>query len=221
MPEIKVGTGESALIVSGSEKILHWIDEKYPEAQLYPNELASELSVRASDTKLAGFVWYYNWVDPKGFSRSILKAVRSALPSWVSFIVPDFFLSSLLQSEKAKFRRQACQAIGVEDGDLDDETRMRSILVDELTYFQSQLKDEKQLYMVPGTTKPTAADFSIYPQVERLVGGKGAYDVWLEPAIPELKEMDSLKRLWEWHKLMREKCPVQFKGKKPPKELLA
>lgn len=196
VPEIKVGKGATAVIVSDSEKILHWADENYPEAQFYPNELASELSVRASDNRLAGFVWYYNWVEPKGFSRSTLRALRkSILPAWLNPFVPDLLLAIPLQSEKAKFRRQACQAIGVEDGDLDDENRMRSILVEELEYFQSHFKDDEQPYIVPGTMKPTAADFSIYAQLERLVGGEGAYDVYLDPAIPELKKVDSLARL--------------------------
>eukprot|EP00977_Amphora_coffeiformis_P002657 scaffold513_cov169-Amphora_coffeaeformis.AAC.11 len=227
VPEIKVGTGESALIVSGSENILQWIDKNFPQAQLYPKEssLASELSVRASDSKLAGFVWYYNWVNPKGFSRSILHLLRGALlPSWLSFLVPDFVLALALQSEKAKFRRQACQAIFgfEEDPALDDETRMQSILVEELMYFQSQLSPENgKLYMM-SSAQPTAADFSIYPQLERLVGDKegSSYDVGLEPALPELLEMDSLQRLWKWHSLMRQTCPVQFKGKKPPPELV-
>ena len=219
VPEIKVGTGESALIVSDSEKILHWIDDTY-EAGLYPNELASQLSVRASDTKLAGFVWYYNWVDPKSFQNSILKAVRSMVPWWLSPIVPDFILAMPLKSEKEKFRRQACRAIGVPDKELDDEPHMRKILIEELTFFQSQLKEASQLYLVPGTSEPTAADVSVYPQLERLVGGNGAYDVEISAAVPELKEIDSLQRLWDWHKRMQETCPVQFRGKKPPKELL-
>ena len=218
VPEIKVGDGDDAEIVTGSETILHWIDQHFAQAQLYPTPLCSELSVRASDHKLAGFVWYYNWVDDAGFGRSILEPVRGALPSWM---LPRFIPSTLLQlplrSERTKFRHQARTAMDVTDDDLDDEPRMRQLLVQELEFFQAQLQDAAQPYLVPGTTQPTAADFSVYPQVERLVGGNdGAYDVGLPPALPALKQEASLERLWQWHARMQKECPVQFKDKKPP-----
>ena len=210
------------MVVTGSETILHWVEDHLLDdtSKLFPNKLASELSVRASDHKLAGFVWYYNWVDPLGYAKSIRQAVRNAMPWWLNFLLPDWLLDSQLKSEKTKFRGQASRAIGVDDADLDDEPRMRSILIEELKFFQSQLADPDQPFLVPGTTQPTAADFSVYPQLERLVGGgaDSPYDVSLEPAVPELKEDASLERLWTWHAKMQETCPVQFKGKKPPKE---
>ena len=223
VPEIKVGTGPDAFILCDSEKILHWFDENYPQAQFYPKELASELSVRASDKKLAGFVWYYNWVDAQGFGRSIAEAGRKVSPWYLKPLLSNFLLGMALGSSKTKFRIQASKAIGVQDDkDLDDEPKMRQMLIDELTVFQSHLQTTPdQPYLVPGTTQPTAADFSVYAQLERLVGGNGAYDVDLPPALPQLKEVASLQPLWAWHERMRQECPVQFKGKSPPKELLA
>jgi hypothetical protein len=105
----------------------------------------------------------------------------------------------------------------------DDEPKMRAKLIAELEYFQRYLlknKTTKQEYLLPDTKTPTAADFSVYAQLERLVGAGTASDVDVPPALQELKDNNSLKRLWEWHDLMRERFPVQFKGKRPPEELL-
>ena len=234
VPEIKVisndntpSSSSTPLIVSGSEAILQWVDQNFESAQFYQPDpkLCFDLSVRASDGKLAGFVWYYNWVDTDGFGRSICPAVRGAMPAWLRPLVPNCFLEWTLAGERQKFRQQAEQTIGVSedddnDGTFQNATRMREILIQELHFFQSHLRSDDQPYLVAGASQPTAADFSVYAQLERLVGGKGPYDVYLEPAAPWLREEASLQSLWDWHQRMRSTCPVQFKGKKPPKELL-
>lgn len=183
-----------------------------------PNELASQLSVRASDNKLAASVWYYNWVDQSGYERIIRKAARRVLPWWLRRVVPNFLLDIPLASERSKFRQKTCQAIGVvnnNDKELDNEPKIRQILVDELQFFQSHLQTTaNQCYLVPGTSQPTAADFSVYVQLERLVGGgsdgTGAYDVALEPALPQLLQEKSLQLLWGWHKRMQDRAPYSF-----------
>lgn len=238
VPELKIVPANrdeaEPVIVSDSEKILHYMDDNnYTTAatRLFPNDLASELSVRASDTKLAGFVWYYNWVHEASHGRSLRATVRQAvLPWWLNYVVPNWLINLGLKGERAKFRAKAAAAIGVEnDAELEDEPKMRALLVEELKFFQSHLQapTDQQPYLVPGTTQPTAADFSVYPQVERLVGGDrtladgdtNPFDVTLPAAaIPELtqQEESSLARLWEWHVHMRKTCPVQFKNKRPP-----
>ena len=82
VPEMQVGTGGDATIVSDSEAILHWLSDHKEAAQFYPVMPAcSEISIRASDKKLAGLVWYYNWVSDQGFDNSMRKFVRAeAIP---------------------------------------------------------------------------------------------------------------------------------------------
>lgn len=227
VPEMQVGSGSDATIVPDSEAILHWLDEN-KGAKLYPVVPdCSEVSVRASDTKLAGLVWYYNWVNDDGFKNSMRKAIKEALiPKSLSWLIPDGVFSLLLGSERTKFREAAAKAIGLEDkSTIDDEEAMRKILVDELLYFQSLLKKDisEQVYMIEGTTQPTAADFSVFAQLERLVGEGTVSDVKIPPAIQPFKEeskKDGIIRLWEWYDHMRATCPIQFKGRSPPKELL-
>ena len=133
----------------------------------------------------------------------------------------------MLASTRAKFRAQAAGAIGVKDERvLDNEETMQQILIDELLFFQSLLKKDstQQPYLIEGTTQPTAADFSVYAQLERLVGDGTASDVYVHPAIQHFKEQSKkdfgIVRLWEWYDDMRAKFPVQFKGRRTPSELL-
>lgn len=227
VPEMTVeGAGiEDRLIVKDSEVILHWIDDNY-KTGLFPTEQASELSKRASDKTLAAMVWYYNWVDDDGYKNSMLKTITEmTFPSWMSvFCFTTRLVDYFLAKERIELRDQVKETLGLEDSVLDDKARMREILVEELKYFQSFLVADgtQQPYLLPGD-QPTAADFSVYAQMERLVGGpKTASDIPIYPSIQELKDSGSsgpgsdLKRLWEWHDNMREKCPVQFKGKRPP-----
>ena len=220
VPELQVGTGDAAIIVSDSERILHWFDDNY-KSKFFPNEQASELSTRASDKTLAASVWYYNWVDQTGYEKSMRKTFRKYMPSFLPDCVAHFVLDKMLASTRAKFRKQVMAALDIDDSLLDDEPQMRKKLVEELKYFQAFLSLSQE-YLLPGH-EPTAADFSVYAQLERLVGNGTASDITIPPSLQELKDEEEktrLERLWQWHDLMRERFPVQFKGKVPNKDFL-
>lgn len=220
VPEMTVGTGESALVLTDSEKILHWFDDNQ-NTNFFPNEQASELSERASDKTLAAMVWYYNWVDDTGYSKSMKATIgMSMMPAFIPSFISSFALDFALKDTRAKFRNAVKSTLDLSEEDINDEPKMRGRLLSELEYFQDLLvKDETQEYLLPGE-QPTAADFSVYAQLERLVGAGTASDIPIEPSLQELKENKTYQRLWQWHDNMREKFPVQFKGKRPPKELL-
>lgn len=209
--------------VCDSELILHWFDDNYKTNFFPPDTDASDLSVRASDKTLSAMVWYYNWVDYAGYSNSMKVGLTRFIP--LGWMLPNFVIDLLLSSTRNKFREMARKQLGnLDDAVLDDEKQMRAKLLEELEYFQSLLKDENQPYLIPGSSEPTAADFSVYAQVERLVGGgKSVSDSPVRPARLEFKTevwKESLARLWKWHDLMREKFPCHFRGKSPPKEVL-
>lgn len=218
VPELQVGSGDTKVIVSDSEKILHWLDENRG-TNFFPNEQAKELSGRASDSVLAASVWYYNWVDDDGYTRSMRASIggNDKLFPW---FVPWFVVDLVLSSTRTKFRNQVKEALKLNDQDLDDGPGMKQRLLEELKFFNGILKDEDD-YFLPGE-KPTAPDFSVYCQLERLVGGTGVSDVEIPAALPELKEEcdASLARLWKWHDNIRKTCHCQFRGKKCPPELL-
>jgi hypothetical protein len=75
------------------------------------------------------------------------------------------------------------------------------------------------------SSNPSAADFSVYAQLERLVGTfeEPSSDTPIYPAIPELlnETKDSHDRLWKWHHRMRTNFKVAFKGHRVPKDLLS
>ena len=217
VPEMKVIQDDgSPTIVPDSEDILHWLDD-HLHTNFYPNDSAKEMSLCASNKLLAGAVWYFNWVDEEGYSRSMKKTMaRAMLPSFVPAMAGEFTVNLFLGSIKAKYRQLAMEALGVTEEHLADPSKIRKILVEELTYFQSFLKTDDQPYLLGKDS--TAADFSVYAQVERLVGDMG--DANVIPSVPELKDQTpELERFWKWHELMRERHPLVFKGKRPPKEV--
>lgn len=211
VPEMKVvDQNGNVTAVKDSEAILHWIDE-HMDAKLYPNTQASELSTRASDKTLAAMVWYYNWVNDKGYHQSMRRQfAEAALPSFLGGLrghVVDFLVTSVRQEH----RQRVAKAMGLEASDLDDEERMNALLIEELKFYQSHLKQPNQLYLLSGDL-PTAADFSVYAQINRLIGDNGAYDYHIYPCKSELKEEKQLDRLWQWHNHMCETTPVHFSG---------
>jgi len=231
------------VVVPDSEAILEWLDENYSivglseSPQFYPQQQQQQpdcrqVSKRASNETLAGLVWYYNWVNDRGFANSMLKSIRKlSLPSALACLVPDFVLRRALESTRTKFRGEAARAIGVTEAQLEDEEAMKQLLVEELMYFQSLLGNDddddddttQQPYLMANTTQPTAADFSVYAQLERLVGQGTASDVEIFPAIQWFRDEqnETLERLWHWYDHLRATCPVQFKGKRPPPEFTA
>lgn len=219
VPELQIGLGDDRTVVSDSEKILEYLCEQKILPDLYPSPLAHEVSQRASDGILAASVFYYNWVDPKGHEASLRRYIGGKLP----FFVPWFVLDLLLGSTRTKFREKVLHII--KDVDIDKEPAVRSTLLNELDYFKSLLKSDEQVYLMEGTSHPSAADFSVYAQLERLVGSyeEPASDVPIFPAIPELKDetKESHERLWKWHHRMRTHCKVTFKGHRVPKDLLS
>ena len=206
--------GENPTIVPDSEDILLWLDDNL-NTNYFPNESARDISRRASSKQLAGCVWYFNWVDEEGYCRSMKKTMaRAMLPSYIPAIASEFIVNLFLGSIKAKYRQLSMEALGVTEEDLMDRSKVLSILREELTHFQSHLKADDQQYLLG--TDSTAADFSVYAQVERLVGDMG--DANVLPSIPEFKdETPELGRFWKWYALMRERHPIVFKGKRPPK----
>jgi len=222
VPVMKVGSGKDAEIVVDSEGILKWLDE-HRQTNFFPTEETSTISERASDGTLAAMVWYYNWVNFDGYAKSTRIAISRELP--FSALIPYFIVDGVLASTRKKFRGNVKKVITDVDDDImdNDEPKMRAKLVEELEFFQGLLKSEDQEYLIAGTTEPTAADFSVFAQVERLVGEGTASDWDMPPTCQELKDVEQkekLARLWKWHNLMRERFPAQFKGKRPPKELL-
>jgi glutathione S-transferase len=216
VPELKVGEGEDAVIISDSEKILKWFDDNY-DTKFYPIEKASELSTRV-DTIVAGSVWYYNWVYDETYASTIRALVGNHLPSFI-FLFRNQIIDMILASKRKAFEGKVVKALSIEEADLQDERKIRKLLVEELKFFQSLLTkpSSEQPFLLPGK-EATAPDFALYAQMERLVGAGTASDVDFPPAIQEVKEQGSgLERLWEWHDNMQKSFPVQYKDKSPPK----
>lgn len=213
VPELLV---DDTITVTDSEAILHWIDENLDNVRLFPNETIRHLSHRVSTGVLAGSVWYYNWVNPEGYQASMQSSLRKLLlPNWVPEIIGNFVIDVLaLPSGMAKHKSLAAKAMNIEESQLDDESFVRNLLMKELEYIQSTLTIKADY--LNGEHQSTAADFSVYAQLGRLVGD--ASDVEVSPSLPLLKDETKFARLWQFHELMCKRFPVKFKGKRCPKE---
>eukprot|EP00538_Stauroneis_constricta_P001219 CAMPEP_0119560334 /NCGR_PEP_ID=MMETSP1352-20130426/14605_1 /TAXON_ID=265584 /ORGANISM="Stauroneis constricta, Strain CCMP1120" /LENGTH=302 /DNA_ID=CAMNT_0007608293 /DNA_START=346 /DNA_END=1254 /DNA_ORIENTATION=- len=225
VPEIQITLkdGGDPIVVSDSEGILHWFDDHYENAKkFFPTTECSDLSMRVSDGVLAGCVYYYNWVHNDGYNRSMKNSFRKflAIPSWMPSFVSSGPLDMLLNSSRKKFAVKAADAIKLDGVDKDaltneDEPKVKKALLEELAYLQSLLKDDDEnteLYFF-GHKQATAADISVYAQIERLVGDMG--DGKVSASIPDLKKDEtSLKLLWKWHDGMRKNHPIKFRGKR-------
>jgi glutathione S-transferase len=208
-------------VIADSELILQYLnDDAEFHASFFPNELAHSLSERASNGSLSYLVLHYNWVDNEGYRASIRESIKGLLPKWLSF-TKGWLVDRILAADRVETQKKVMQGLNVDESVLlNDPERFRNLLLDELRFFQSFLSSDHsdQPYLIPNATKPTAADLSLYAQLERLVGTVGtASDVPIPASIMAVRtSYDGLERLWEWHDHIRQKYPVKFKGKEPP-----
>jgi|EP00908_Phaeocystis_cordata_P023178 glutathione S-transferase len=219
VPELVVGQGPGRVVVTDSEAILRWLDDNRG-TKLFPTEQAAELSGRASNGVLAGAAIYYNWVHTPTYRTTMrAKAVsKGGLPGWICLFRGQL-VDRLTSKQRATFWRLASKQLGgLSATEMEDEPAVRRRLIDELLYLQSQLQDDSQSYLLPGCDAPTAADCAVFGQLERIVGDMGDADI--PPSLPELLQDPQLARLWAWRARMRERCPMRFKGKRPPPEVV-
>jgi len=224
VPQMKVGVaGEEGgpLVIKDSELILHWIEDNTEDAGMYPNEKAKELSERASDHTLAAMVWYYNHIDPKGYQNSIQAGAYTHLPSFLPKFISTVIINQFFNKPiAAKKKKSILKAIpDIDEGALEDEPKMRALLIEELKFFQEHLQSSPEQKYLLDFDRPTAADFSVYAQAVRLVAGGGTSDAELGPCCPELRNDSSLQRFWQWYDVMKKEICVEFMGKKPESAL--
>ena len=215
VPEIVVGDGLNKVIVSDSDAILRWLDA-HRGTRLFPSKQAAEISTRASGGVLAGAAIYYNWVHTPTY-RTTMRAVavsKNGMPGWI-FCGRGQIADYVTSKQRATFATLAAKQLGgISDDEMRDEPAVRRKLVAELTEMQSTLQTDGQPYLLPGDA-PTAADFSVFGQLERIVSDMG--DAQIPCSLPELLSQDSLARLWAWHQGMRQRHPIRFKGKRAPR----
>ena len=214
VPEMVVGDGPDRVVVADSEAILHWLDA-HRGTRLFPSEQAAAISARASGGVLAGAAIYYNWVHTPTY-HTTMRAVavsKRGMPSWILCCrgqLVDHFTSK----QRATFATLAAKQLGgLSAEEMRDEPAVRQKLVAELVELQCTLQTADQLYLLPGDA-PTAADFSVFGQLERIVGDMG--DAQIPCSLPELLSQEPLARLRAWHQGMRQRHPIRFKGKRTP-----
>ena len=140
--------------------------------------------------------------------------VERSLPVWVCCMRTNV-ADAMTAEARRTYRVQVAAETGVADEALDDEPAMpdaRAVLLDELKAVQARLKPHpgsstsSGSEYLEGATTPTAADFSLYVMLERLVDGMG--DIAVVCLLLELAHDKELARLWAWHKMMHAQSPT-------------
>jgi glutathione S-transferase len=88
---------------------------------------------------------------------------------------------------------------------------MRRALIAAVTTLEEKLARSTDQLWLEQTAEPSAADFSVYGLIERLVGDEG--DAQMGTATPWLWEESGASRLRDWHARMAGRFPLHFLGK--------
>lgn len=198
-------------IVPDSDAILRHFDAHYGTDFFPASPSVENLAQRVSYGVISGAVLYYNWCHEPTYARTMRAAAEHMLPSWIC-IMRGAIADWMSAETRRGFRVKAAAELGVGVDALDDEPAIRAMLLDELKGLQACLHAGADY--LQGAQRPTAADFSLYAMLERLVGEMG--DIALPCSLPELvqSQKGELERLWTWHETMRSRHPIRFKGKR-------
>ena len=218
-------TAGNDVVVPDSEAILRWA-EKTRGANLYPTPRCAEWSQRASDGFLPNAVLYYNWVEPNGYARSMRAKLSSLVPWYVGggTCIAGYLVDWGVSKKRAEFAASVLPELSKHPdvGTLTDradavakEGVVREALVKELMHFQSGLGTEGGVGYLCGGDSPTAADCSVYAQLERLVGTMG--DAKVPASVPGLLDDVRLGAIKKWREMMVEKHPIRYGGKRAPR----
>ena len=222
---VPVLTAGGDVVVPDSEAILRWA-EKTRGANLYPTPQCAEWSERASDGFLPNAVLYYNWIEPEGYARSMRAKFASLVPWYAGggTCIAGYLVDWGTAKKRAEFAEKVLPElskhpdVGTLEGRADavaKEHVIREALVKELAHFQSGLGANGAAGYLCGGDAPTAADCSVYAQLERLVGTMG--DARVPASVPGLLDDARLGAIKKWREMMVEKHPIRYGGKRAPR----
>ena len=223
---VPVLTAGGDVVVPDSEAILRWA-EKTRGANLYPTPQCAEWSERASDGFLPNAVLYYNWIEPEGYARSMRAKFASLVPWYAGggTCIAGYLVDWGTAKKRAEFAEKVLPElskhpdVGTLEGRADavaKEHVIREALVKELAHFQSGLGANDAAGYLCGGDAPTAADCSVYAQLERLVGTMG--DARVPASVPGLLDDTRLGAIKKWREMMVERHPIRYGGKRAPTE---
>ena len=155
------------------------------------------------------------WVD-EGFKNSYEKKLFEMvpLPSFLTTLVAPLFVN--VPKLRGANRKRARGVLGealISQGRVappEEEQRMRTALVERMRSYEARFADADQRWLL-ATPNPTAADFSLYGILERLVGDTG--DAHMGTATPWLWEEARTPNLRAWHGRISDAHPIRFYGK--------
>jgi len=165
-----------------------------------------------------GFAMYQSWWPEDGFRRGIGKfAVETTGMGWLPGCLQDCVVLRQLTSQRARIRGACRKLLGAElvaEGDVHDpkeDAKVEKAMLEDTKKLEEHFKDDAQLFLIPGATSPTAADFTLFGVLQKLVGFNG--DSGMDPAAPWLWEKAGTQRLKAWNDRMIAAYPLVYFGK--------
>jgi len=207
-------------LLTDSSDILKAIDAEHEGAyKLYPEEQkksVEELEAWAGN-ELNMYVFYFCWWVQEGFQRTYRRKILEQFwPLPTILALPVAHMSMDIGRMRGSYRKKARNVLGEaliapgREAPADEEGKMRASLIEQIHSLEARFATDDQKYIC-GTASPTAADFTLYAILERLVGNTGDSD--MGAGAPWLWNETQSPRLQAWHAAMLEAHPIVFKSK--------
>ena len=210
-------------LLTDSADIMKKIDaESSSSWKMYPTSqrAAIEKTEKWAGSTFNAYVLYFTWWVEYGFNVSLMpklcevmfpRFIPASLAAW---LVPYFVDVGRL---RGSVRKRVRGLLGEElvppgrDPGPEEEPGMRRALIAAVTTLEEKLARSTDQLWLEQTAEPSAADFSVYGLIERLVGDEG--DAQMGTATPWLWEESGASRLRGWHARMAGRFPLHFLGK--------
>jgi len=210
-----------------SDAILDWFDKNIFDSDSAPFRASQDVNNQLYSNQLDAFGMYYTWINEKGFERSILAQMPWLLGGTGCF--GRFLLDHVLgmAERRAEVKRHVRQmlltttlnGIGGFDsfseadvdnilGNPDDDAELRKRYVKFLKDQQNKVIIEPNVQVL---SQLPAAYFTLYVMLDRMVGNNSMGGKF-KPSLPDLKEEEGLKPLFDWYARMENIVPIEFES---------
>jgi glutathione S-transferase len=152
------------------------------------------------------YVVYFNWVDRRGFDRSVAPTISRVIPAILRCCVSPWRVTSSVRRRMLPVINATLPADVTRDRDT-----MQAGMIAELRKMDARFVSDSQRFLF-SDVDPTAPDFALFGIMQHIVDFSG--DSGLRPFLPELWELAPMPRLRAWYERMRVAYPIDFRSRR-------
>mmetsp|Transcript_12075 Transcript_12075/g.14091 ORF Transcript_12075/g.14091 Transcript_12075/m.14091 type:complete len:218 (-) Transcript_12075:1559-2212(-) len=185
--------------------IMRFLDEEV-KANFFPDEIKDQVEAldEEAETTLDAICDYFNYVDEKGFEKSLLQSMSRYVP-WYAFWI------NVRKRIKPTREKKALKCREVLKCDLNRDSVL-GILDEKMNSYEKMLgsaEDQKFLLL---SSQPTAADIAIFAKICRLTDNLGDMSIGSDVSIDDV--IGDRENLKTWYERMEDLSPRRWKGKR-------